>query len=107
MPVCGVDLQAAQEREGCRIDVGTHSGKEGCSAGLGTHLQKGDEVLLHQVVAAGAPKQVEEPGSGVMAGVQDPGGQGPSFLACAHRPLPGRAETLCREGCNQAAQGQE
>lgn len=37
------------------------------------YLQEGHEVLLHQVVAAGAHEQVDEPGGGVVTVLQDPG----------------------------------
>lgn len=37
------------------------------------YLQEGHEVLLHQVVAAGAHEQVDEPGGGVVTVLQHPG----------------------------------
>lgn len=37
------------------------------------YLQEGHEVLLHQVVAAGAHEQVDEPGGVVVTVLQDPG----------------------------------
>lgn len=55
-------------------------------------LQEGDEVLLHQVVAAGAHEQVHEPGGFVVTVVQDPVVTRTSRLASqprAHGPQDG------------------
>lgn len=74
----------------CSIDEDVPAGRaEVREVQTRAYLQEGDEVLLHQVVAAGVHEQMDEPGSVVVTVLQDPAAQGVSSVCthvCPHRP---------------------